>query len=86
MIWYYWEAVNVTVASEKLSNVAPSSMLHVAVILAANAVIDINKATKKSFSMVGLPDKAVSEAKERVRSALQAFGIAFGGWDCCRSV
>lgn len=28
------------------------------------------------FSMVGLPDKAVSEAKERVRAALQSLGIA----------
>lgn len=28
------------------------------------------------FSLVGLPDKAVSEAKERVRAALQALGIA----------
>src|SRR5690349_18676101 len=29
-----------------------------------------------SFSIVGLPDKAVSEARERVRSALVASGLA----------
>ena len=29
-----------------------------------------------SFSIVGLPDKAVSEAKERVKSALHAIGLA----------
>ncbi|RED12079.1 YifB family Mg chelatase-like AAA ATPase [Pontivivens insulae] len=29
-----------------------------------------------SFSLVGLPDKAVSEAKERVRSAMTAMGLA----------
>ncbi len=29
-----------------------------------------------SFSLVGLPDKAVSEAKERVRTALAALSIA----------
>ena len=29
-----------------------------------------------AFSIVGLPDKAVSEAKERVRAALQAMAIA----------
>ena len=28
------------------------------------------------FSLVGLPDKAVSEAKERVRAALNALSIA----------
>lgn len=28
------------------------------------------------FSIVGLPDKAVSEARERVRSALSAMAIA----------
>ncbi len=29
-----------------------------------------------SFSIVGLPDKAVSEARERVRAALTAMSIA----------
>jgi hypothetical protein len=29
-----------------------------------------------AFSLVGLPDKAVSEARERVRAALQALSIA----------
>ncbi|NJM81911.1 MAG: ATP-binding protein, partial [Tabrizicola sp.] len=29
-----------------------------------------------AFNLVGLPDKAVSEAKERVRAALQAMSIA----------
>ena len=29
-----------------------------------------------SFTLVGLPDKAVSEARERVRAALQALSIA----------
>jgi magnesium chelatase family protein len=29
-----------------------------------------------AFSLVGLPDKAVSESKERVRAALTAIGIA----------
>ena len=29
-----------------------------------------------NFALVGLPDKAVSEAKERVRAALQALSIA----------
>ena len=29
-----------------------------------------------AFAIVGLPDKAVSEAKERVRSALIASGLA----------
>src|SRR6187549_259654 len=29
-----------------------------------------------AFNLVGLPDKAVSEAKERVRAALTAMGLA----------
>lgn len=29
-----------------------------------------------AFTVVGLPDKAVSEARERVRSALSAMGLA----------
>jgi magnesium chelatase family protein len=29
-----------------------------------------------SFSIVGLPDKAVNESKERIRSALHTLGIA----------
>lgn len=29
-----------------------------------------------SFTIVGLPDKAVSEARERVRAALSAIGLA----------
>ncbi|MFX5595416.1 magnesium chelatase domain-containing protein, partial [Acinetobacter baumannii] len=31
------------------------------------------------FNIVGLPDKAVNEAKERVRSALVASGLALPG-------
>ena len=31
------------------------------------------------FGIVGLPDKAVSEAKERVRAALTAMGLALAG-------
>jgi magnesium chelatase family protein len=31
------------------------------------------------FNIVGLPDKAVSEARERVRSALVASGLALPG-------
>lgn len=30
---------------------------------------------KQSFSVVGLPDKAVAESRERVRSALHAIGL-----------
>ena len=30
-----------------------------------------------SFTIVGLPDKAIGESKERVRSALQAVGLSF---------
>ncbi len=29
-----------------------------------------------AFNMVGLPDKAVSESKERVRAAITAMGLA----------
>ncbi|HAV08287.1 MAG TPA: AAA family ATPase, partial [Rhodobacteraceae bacterium] len=29
-----------------------------------------------AFSIVGLPDKAVSEARDRVRAALSALGVA----------
>ena len=32
-----------------------------------------------AFAIVGLPDKAVSEARERVRSALIASGLALPG-------
>jgi hypothetical protein len=34
------------------------------------------------FAMVGLPDKAVSEAKERVRAALVASGLALPARRC----
>ena len=30
----------------------------------------------RAFSLVGLPDKAVAESKERVRAALNAIGLA----------
>ena len=32
-----------------------------------------------AFNVVGLPDKAVSEARERVRAALMASGLALPG-------
>jgi len=37
-----------------------------------------------AFNVVGLPDKAVSEARERVRAALVASGLALPARPTCR--
>lgn len=41
--------------------------------------VDIQTKTLPSFSIVGLPDKAVEESKERVRSAIKNAGAEFPG-------
>ena len=34
-----------------------------------------------AFTVVGLPDKAVGESRERVRAALHALGLALPAWN-----
>ena len=53
-----------------------------AAIVGLNAVpveveVDISSQGLPSFTIVGLPDKAVEEAKERVRSAIKNTGADF---------
>jgi magnesium chelatase family protein len=42
-----------------------------------NVEVDFNAKGMTSFTIVGLPDTAVQESRERVRAALQNRGFAF---------
>jgi magnesium chelatase family protein len=45
-------------------------------VLDVEAQVTLTNATLPSFTVVGLPDKAVAESRERVRAALAALGLA----------
>ena len=45
-------------------------------VLDVEAQVTLTNSTLPAFTVVGLPDKAVAESRERVRGALAALGLA----------